>query len=60
MRPAFVAVLFLVIGLVLLGLSWYKAGKPGGPTAIASRVRRRTGTIFVLVAAGLMILDLLT
>ncbi len=60
MRPAFVALLFLAIGLVLLGFSYYKAGKPGGPTVIASRVRRRTGAIFALVAAGLLILDLLT
>ncbi len=60
MRPAYVAILFLLIGLALVGLSYYKAGKPDGPGEISRRVRRRTGSIFVLVAAGLVVLDVLT
>ena len=60
MRPAYVAILFLLIGLALVGFSYYKAGKPDGPGEISRRVRRKTGSIFILVAAGLVVLDILT
>lgn len=60
MRPAFVAILFLAIGVLLVCLTYYRAGKPDGPSTIARRVRRRTGAVFIAVAAGLFILDLLT
>lgn len=60
MRPAFVAILFLLIGAVLIGLSLRATAAKGGQTPIAARVRRRTGGIFVVVAAGLLLLDWLT
>ena len=58
MRPAYVAILFLVIAGILFVFS-SRPGKTGTePTAIARRVRRRTASIFVAVALGLLILDL--
>lgn len=60
MRPAFVAVLFIIIGLILIVFSLQKEPGNEQPNPIASKTRRRTGTIFFLVAAGLLLLDLLT
>ena len=58
MRPAYVAILFLVIAGILFVFS-SRPGKTGAePTAIARRVRRRTASSFALVALGLLILDL--
>jgi hypothetical protein len=58
MRPAFVSILFLVIAGILFVLS-SRPGKTGqAPSPIARRVRRRTASIFVAVAIGLLILDL--
>lgn len=60
MQPAIVApILLLIVGLVLLAFSHYKAGKPGGPTAIASRVRQRTGVIFLIIGAVVLAMNLL-
>jgi len=60
MQPTFVApILLLIVGLVLLAFSHYKAGKPGGPTVIASRVRQRTGAIFLVIGAVLLAMNLL-
>jgi hypothetical protein len=58
MRPAFVSILFLVIAGILFVLS-SRPGKTGqAPSPIARRVRRRTASIFALVALGLLVLDL--
>ena len=60
MRPAFVAILFLLVGLALLAFSYRGADRPGGMSAVSRRVRRRTAAMFALIAVGLLILDLLT
>lgn len=58
MRPAYVAILFLVIAGILFVFS-SRPGKTGqAPSPIARRVRRRTASIFALVAFGLLFLDL--
>lgn len=60
MRPAYAAILFFIIGLVLLAVARYGSGNSAGPADIAKKVRNRTGGIFLLVATGLLILDVLT
>jgi hypothetical protein len=61
MRPAYVAILFLVIALVLIGLARFRSDSNSNQqTPVARRVRQRTGAIFLLVATGLLLLDLLT
>jgi hypothetical protein len=59
-RPAYAAILFFIIGLILLAVARYGSGKSAGHADIAKKVRNRTGGIFLLVAAGLLILDALT
>jgi hypothetical protein len=60
MRPGYVAMLFLVIGLILFGFAKYRSGRDDGPTEISRRTRRRTGAIFLAVATMLLILDVVT
>ena len=58
MRPAYIAVLFLIIAGILFVFS-SRTGKSGQASSeITRRVRRRTASIFVAVAVGLLILDL--
>jgi len=57
MRPAYVAALFLIIGLILVGISMRPISESEPANKIASKTRRRTGTIFCLVATGLLLLD---
>jgi hypothetical protein len=58
MRPAYVSILFLIIAGVLFVFSSRPGKKGQAPSAIARRARRRTASIFVAVAVGLLILDL--
>lgn len=60
MRPGYVAILFFAIGLALLAFARYGSGRSDGPTSVARKARTRTGGIFLLVAAGLVVLDVLT
>lgn len=60
MRPGYVAMLFLLIGLILFGFARYKPGRDNGPTEISRRIRQRTGVIFLAVATMLLIFDVIT